>query len=194
MAGGRIKGAAIREFVRWYGAQYGEAQVAKLADSMPPEFRALVNPRAPHLGLIASEWYPAGGIHIVLDHMVSGLGVEERERISREGAQAVIHETLHGVYKIFFELMVSPERYMKNAPRLFSRFFDHGSMEKSATGPREHTSHIRGWEAHHPLLCDFLLHVSEYVYAAMGCKEVQVERFRCRGNGDEECAYRIRWA
>src|SRR5579859_1534486 len=141
---GRIKGAAIREFVRWYGAQFGDERVTKLAESMPPEFRAMVDPRAPHLGLIASEWYPAGGIHIVLDHMIAGLSAEERERISREGAQAVIHETLHGVYKIFFDLMVSPERYLKNAPKLFSRFFDHGTMQKAATGPREHTSYIRG--------------------------------------------------
>src|SRR5438132_8359212 len=118
MAGGRVKGAAIREFVRWYGAQYGDAEVAKLAESMTPEFRALIDPRAPFLGLIASEWYPAGGIHIVLDRMIAGRSAAERERISRDGAQAVIHETLHGVYKVFFELMVSPERYLKNAPRL----------------------------------------------------------------------------
>jgi hypothetical protein len=194
MVGGRVKGAAIREFVRWYEAQYGAAEVVKLAAVMPSEFRALVDPRAPFLGLIASEWYPADGIHAVLDSMVHGKTAAERERISREGAQAVIKETLHGVYKVFFEMMVSPERYLKNAPRLFSRFFDHGVMEKQAISEREHTSVVSGWHAHHPLLCDFLLHISEYVYAAMGCKNVEVERFRCVSDGDADCAYRVRWA
>jgi hypothetical protein len=194
MAGGRVKGVAIREFVRWYSAQYGEEAVLALAQTMSPEFRALINVKAPILGLVSSEWYPADGIHVVLDHMVAGRSAEERERIARDGAEAVISETLHGVYKLFFDLMVSPDRYLKNAQRLFSRFFDEGVMEKTATGKTEHTSVIRDWPAHHPLFCTFLLHISEYVYRAMGLKEVHSEKLRCVSDGDRDCAYRIRWS
>jgi hypothetical protein len=194
MAGGRIKGVAAREFVRWYGQVYGDEAVHALAAALPEDFRPLIDARAPYLGLISSEWYPAHGIHAVLDKMMEGRPQTERAAIAKSGAEAVIHETLHGVYKVFFEMMVSPERYLKNAQKLFSRFFDQGEMDKTATGPSEHTSVIRGWTAHHPLLCQFLRHISEYVYSAMGCKGVTAEKLRCIADGDEDCAYRVRWS
>jgi hypothetical protein len=193
MVGGRIKGVAAREFVRWYAQVYGDEAVVSLASALPDDFLPRIDARAPYLGLISSEWYPAHGIFAVLDKMMEGRSPTERAELARRGAEAVIHETLHGVYKIFFELMVSPERYLKNSQKLFSRFFDQGEMEKIATGATEHTSVIRGW-AHHPLLCQFLRHVSEYVYSAMGCKSVTVEKLRCISDGDQDCAYRIRWA
>jgi hypothetical protein len=185
---------AAREFVRWYHNVYGDEAVQALAAAAPEDFRPLIDPRAPNLGLISSEWYPAHGIHAVLDKMLEGRSQRERAELAEKGAEAVIHETLHGVYKVFFEMMVSPERYLKNAQKLFSRFFDEGQVEKSATGATEHTSVIRGWSAHHPLLCQFLRHVSEYVYSAMGCKDVKVDKLRCVSDGDGDCAYRVRWS
>src|SRR4051812_13994085 len=110
MGGGRIKGVAAREFVRWYGTVYGDESVQALAAALPEDFRRLVDPRAPNLGLISSEWYPAHGIHAVLDSMMAGRSPSQKAELAQKGAEAVIHETLHGVYKVFFEMMVSPER------------------------------------------------------------------------------------
>src|SRR5258706_5720445 len=116
----RIKGAAIREFLLWYAGAYGPDQLPALSARMRPEHRVLFDVKQRHLGVIASEWYPAKALHELLDLITQGMSPAEREKLAREGAQATIQATLRGVYRLLFETMMSPERYARNAQKLVS--------------------------------------------------------------------------
>jgi hypothetical protein len=189
----RIKGAAIREFLLWYAGEHGAERLPALAARMRAENRVLFDLAQRHLGVIASSWYPAPAIHELLDLMSEGLSAAQRERLVRNGAQATIAATLRGVYRLLFETMMSPERYARNAQKLFSRYCDTGTMEKTAPAPRTHRSVIRDWTSHHPLLCDFILHTGVYVYGAMGCRDVRLEKQACVARGDGECVFLVTW-
>jgi hypothetical protein len=188
-----VKGAAVRAFVHWYGERFGADRVRAIAEAMAPEHRALVDVRAPDLGVLSPSWLPAPAVHAVLDAVTADMSPDERDALAREAAHTVISQTLHGVYKVFFDLMTTPERYRKNAQKLFARYFDCGTMEKTVTGDKAHLSVIRDWPAHHPLLCDLVRYMALYVYGEMGCKDVTVAKVRCVSDGATDCAYTVSW-
>lgn len=192
----KIKGVAIREFLRWYVAARGTRAIEKAMTVMPPDQARQIAVGDPALGLLAGTWYPATMIHILLDGMTAGLRGHERQALIRDAANATIHVTLSGVYKLLFQAMMSPDRYARNAQQLFSRYHSTGVMTKTAIdtpdGPG-HRSVVRDWAGHHPVLCDMLVYTAEYVYGALGCQDLTIKKTGCVSTGQPECTFIIAW-
>lgn len=190
----RIKGAGIQPFVSWYSAVWGRERLVAAAAGLPPDLRAVFDLGDPQLGVLPSQWFPAAAVHGLLDGLLAGHSAEERVRIARDGARAIIESTLKGVYRWLFEMMMSPDRYARSAQKLFSRYYEPGTMIKTPLGETGHLSVVKDWTGHHRLLCDFLIHTADYVYAALGCRGVQVRRIACVGDRGEECRFEITWS
>jgi hypothetical protein len=193
MAEPKVKGAPVAVFFRWLRDTRGSAVAAEMVEAVEPQYRELFDATKPNLGIISSSWYPAAPLHQMLDRLLRGRSREEVTELVRGSAEAVISDTLHGVYRVLFSAMMSPERYARNAQKLFSRYYDQGTMIKEA-GPKSHLSTIRDWRAHHPFFCGQILYTSVYVYQAMGCKQVQSKRLSCISTGAKECAFEISWS
>jgi hypothetical protein len=190
----QVKGAAMREFFRYLHDTHGAGLLQTLASVVEPQYRNLFNPADPCMGVVASSWYPAPAVHQILDRLLQGRSAAQVTELARGGAEAVIANTLRGVYRLLFETMMSPERYARNSQKLFSRYCDAGTMTKRATSPTSHLSTIVDWRAHHPFLCDLIIYTGVYVYRAMGCKNVKMERVSCISRGARECSFVISWA
>jgi hypothetical protein len=190
----RVKGAGIRPFLHWYGATWGMARLRKHAETIPNDLQRQLDLRDPYLGILGSTWYPAAIPHALLDSVEADHTPAEREAIVRDGGRALIESTLNGVYKWLFEQMMTPDRYARNAGKLFSRYYEPGALTKTALGPTSHLTQIEGWGAHHPVLCDFILHTAVYVYGMLGCKELAVRRTACLRNGDADCRFETSWS
>lgn len=189
----RIKGAGIQPFLAWYTGRWGRERLHKAAEGIPAELRGSFRFEDDLLGVLPSLWYPAPAIHVLLDRLLAEHPEAERAVIAREGARAIIDATLRGVYRWLFEKMMSVERYGRSAQSLFSRYYDPGTMTKLPLGASGHLSIVSGWPGHHPLLCDFLIHTAEYVYAALGCRDVHVRRTACVAGGSADCRFEITW-
>jgi hypothetical protein len=189
----KVKGVAIREFVWWYGQKHGQERLSRAVTHMRAAERSLLVAGDAHLGVISSDWYAAATVHALLDALTLGASEAERQELAREGAQAAIQATLRGVYRLLFQAMMSPDRYARDAQKLFSRYYNTGLMEKTATSPTSHRSVVREWTSHHPLLCDFILYTGIYVYGAMGCRDVALKKTACVSRGDRECVFTVDW-
>jgi hypothetical protein len=189
----RIKGSGIQPFFAWYSAQWSHARLVAAAERLPAPLRACFDLKDDHLGVLPSQWFRAAPIHALLDSLLDGHTAPERQRIAQDGARAIIESTLKGVYRWLFEMMMSPDRYGRSAQKLFSRYYEPGTMVKTPLGDRGHLSVVTNWGSHHPLLCDFLIHTAEYVYAGLGCKDVQVRRTGCVSSGSSDCRFEIVW-
>ena len=193
VARGRIKGAGISHFLVWYTGRFGHDRLRRIAAGIPDPHRSHFHLDEPALGVLASSWYPAAAIHVLLDGFLADHG-EERELLAREGARTTIDATLKGVYRWLFETMMTPERYARNAQKLFSRYYEPGTMLKTPLGDHGHLSVVRDWPGHHPLLCDMLVNTAEYVYSALGCRDVRAPRTACVSEGAPECRFEITWS
>jgi hypothetical protein len=190
---GRMKGAGIVHFLHWYVRRYGQARLRRTAEGMPPEHRVHFDIEDDALGVLSSTWYPAPAIHALLDGFIADHG-DEHQTLAREGAKATIDATLKGVYRWLFETMMTPDRYGRNAQKLFSRYYEPGIMTKEPLGDSGHLSIVRDWPGHHRLLCDMLMHTAEYVYGALGCREVRTPRTACVSDGATDCRFEITWS
>lgn len=188
-----IKGEAVWQFVRWYIANWNEARLASFVREIPPELGAAFDLQAPHLGVIASSWYPARAVHALIDRMLEGYTEEQRVAFARQAARVTIEASLKGVYRFLFETMMTPTRYANRSQTLFSRYYNTGTMTKTPLGPRSHLTVVSGWTGHHPVLCDVLLYIGEAIYPYLGCRNVAVRRLECVSSGAEMCRYKVSW-
>jgi hypothetical protein len=193
-AAARIKGAGIQPFLTWYAGRWGRDRLLAAARGLPPDLAGVFDLADPVLGVLPSQWFPARAIHGLLNGLMDAHTPEERLRISREGATAVIESTLKGVYRWLFERMMTPDRYGRSAQRLFSRYYEPGNMVKLPLGEHGHLSVVTEWGGHHPLLCDFLIHTAEYVYGALGCRDLKIRRTACVSAGASDCRFEITWS
>jgi hypothetical protein len=192
-SGGRIKGEAIRQFLRWYVDKWDQERLFNYVRELPPHAANEFDIHQPHLGVIASSWYPAASFHALIDAMLSGYLPEQRRSFAREAAKATIDATFKGVYRFLFETMMTPDRYAARAQKLFRRFHDTGTITKEAIGPSTHLTRITRWSSHHTVLCDTMLFTGEYVYPMLGCRNVTTHRLGCVATGNAFCSYEIRW-
>ena len=189
----RVKGSGIQPFVAWYARTWGADRLARQAAGIPIEYHSYIDMRDPLLGILPSTWYPAPAVHALLDAVEADHTPAERETIVREGATAIIESTLTGVYRWLFQTMMSPDRYARNAGKLFSRYYEPGTMSKVPLGATGHLTVVEGW-AHHSMLCDFILHTAVYVYGMLGCNDLKVRRTACVGKGDPDCRFETTWS
>jgi hypothetical protein len=190
----RIKGAAFREFLRFYATRRGADRLRADAERLPVAERAGLELDASVLGVVASSWYPARTVHLLLDAMVADLTMLERRGLAAEGSQAVMEATLRGLYKVLFEWMATPDRYARYAPKLWELYYDTGMMEVTpdADGLGA-VAAVRDFPAHHPFMCELNRGAASAIYAAMGCEQVDCKRVACVADGAAQCKFVTRW-
>ncbi len=185
-----VKGAAVLPLLEWYARRFGPARLQAALRGLPG---TPFDQREPQYGILSSSWYEAAPVHALLEALCASLTPEERESFAREGGRAIIEATLTGVYRWLFQAMMTPERYARNADRLFGRFYDTGVFRKEILGPRHHRTHLTDWRAHHRIICEFFPATIEYIYSSMGCRGVHVARTACVDDGAAECTLETTW-
>ena len=190
----RIKGAAFREFLRFYGNTTSVAALREKASAVPSPLRAALELDAPVLGVVASTWYPAPLVHALLDEITRGMEPAAQHALASTAAQAVMDVTLRGFYKVLFQWMATPERYARYAPRLWQAYYDTGSFEVVPQADAHcAVATVRDWAAHHPFICELNRGASVAIYSAMGLTHVECDRIACVTRGQPECRFVTRW-
>jgi hypothetical protein len=190
----RIKGAAFREFLRFYVDTQGTAQLRARAAAVPAALRSALDLDAPVLGVVASSWYPAPLVHALLDELTRGMNEGETLELAAAGSRAVMSATLRGLYRVLFQWMATPERYARYAPKLWDLYYDTGNMQVLAqTDALGAVATVRDWAAHHPFICELNRGASVAIYSAMGCSRVECDRTACVTRGQPECRFDTRW-
>lgn len=192
---GRIKGAALAAFVRWYEQDRGKDELRSRITALPGTLvlELGLDEHDGALGILASRWYDCRAIGVLLDAIVSGLNEQEVARVADTAAQAVMQQTLRGVYRMLFEWLATPERYAKHCNRLWSSYHDTGTMRVEQPEPTTAVCTISGWSGHHAVVCAMCRASAEAIYREMGCSNVTTARELCVGAGDPTCTFVTRW-
>jgi hypothetical protein len=152
----------------------------------------LLDPARPAFGVLASTWYPAEIVHHFLDRILEGHPDEGRE-LAREVNREVVPRMIHGIYKVIYGAVASPELYSRHIGRQWKRLHTTGERSFVVRAPGEGYSLVTDWPAHHPFLCWITIYTMVSLFESMGFEHVAAERIRCVGHGAEECATILRW-
>jgi len=189
-----IKGALIRDFVRWYTERYGKERLRRMAEMSPPDLRHLVEPDAHDMpALLASSWYPARLVHAILDALVEQHSEVDLERLTRDASRHVVRQSTSGVYRFLLEKVVSPELYAASVPRLWGQLHTTGKRHVELVGPGEAKSIVSAWSGHHPVLCTIVIATMAAIFELMGCRDIRWERTECVSRGGRQCVTRLTW-
>jgi hypothetical protein len=181
-----LKGSVMREMLIWYVARYGRVEANRVFCAIPAPHSRTLNPQEPAFGILSSSWYPMSMIRPVLDAATEGLNDEGRALV-REANSVMVPRMLRGVYKVFFDMVATPDRYARHVPRLFRRLHTTGDRSMLIRRPGEAFSVVENWPGHHPTLCWTVIYTMGFVFEAMGYKTWEVERVACVSHGGKRC-------
>lgn len=188
-----VKGLAFERLLDWYARTHGEDRLRAVVDALPAELKQHLDAKSAGHGVLANVWYPATLAHGLLNGMTRGLSAKQRTELADAGAEAIIRANLRGVYKVLFQLFMTPERYANRAQALWDRYYDTGIVTKTIESPTKHVSVIAEWRSHHPVLCEMNASSGRIIYEELGCKNVKVERTACVAWGAPACTQIITW-
>lgn len=190
---GRVKGAAIRDFVAWYEHTYGSGRLQQAILALPAEGQAEFNLERECVGVLPSAWFPAWVVHAILDHLTEGMTVQAHDDLAQQAGEAAVKAMMHGVQRVVFATLLTPRTFAKVANLAFRLNYDEGRVVNEELDGNRHRGYVEGWTAHHPFLCEMNIAIKAGIYEAMKCENVRVEERFCRSRGDETCGSIIAW-
>lgn len=190
---GHIKGAAMREILRWHERNGGRDQLRAIGRNLPIALRVHVDVNAEGLGILPSHWYPASLATAVLDGLFGALPRDKRTQRLREGAHAAIKVMARGIYRLVLAKLLTPRVLSSNIQRTWNLLFDDGERSFELTSEASVESITRNWSGHSAVLCELMTENSAAVLETMGMTNVEVERVACVAHGAPECVTRFRW-
>lgn len=192
MAPARIKGAVVREFVRWYVKRLPPAGVQAIWDELPEGARRVLDEHAEALGLLPSMWYDAAVVHALIEAMLRDVPQDQRDAVLRAGTRAGIEASARGIYR-WVVSNLTPQLYARNIQRFWSLVHDTGERKIVMTSPTTAVSTTRAWAGHHPDLCTTTIEAMCAMLEMTGCRDVHAERVQCVSEGAPACVAHVRW-
>lgn len=170
----------------WYVTRYGRVEADRIYRAVPPGQARVLNRAEPAFGILASNWYPMSIVRPVLDAATAGLP-EEGRSLAREANSVMVPRMIRGVYKVFFDMVATPDRYARHIARLWRRLHTTGDRTMVIRQPGEAFSVVENWPGHHPFLCWTVIYTMGFVFEAMGYKTWEVDRVACVAHGAKRC-------
>jgi hypothetical protein len=160
----------IRDQLRLMKELYGEAPVAEACAALPPEAQAEIET------MVVGGWISTDSAQALKAAVAERVG-EPLMHLQRRVVRVAIERTLHTVWR-FFMRQLSDAELARRATIIYTRSFDHGSLELKHFGVGEAIYEVHGW----PTIPEFdlvgLLTGAEAMFALAGRKDAHVTATR----------------
>jgi serine/threonine-protein kinase len=190
---GRIKGAAVRGGIAWFAEVYGQSALARVVELASPELRAILRPKDPVFGLIASGWYETQRIGELIELIERVASPADPVTFGASVGDAIARDNVSGVHRALFRLVASSSSLESNAQRVWRTYVDEGTFSVRMRGRGSFDAKTRGWSRHHPSVCRILRAMLESSLRAVGYESLVLARTQCVGLGDPHCAFGGKW-
>jgi hypothetical protein len=192
---GRVKGAWMVDSIKSYQAIAPDAR-ARLVEAftaLPPAIRPGFDERADTFGVLPSSWYAEEMMHAAIEAMTRDLDDKGRDELALKLARAAAGNTLRGIYRVFFRLLATPQRFCDHAERLWTQSHDTGTLSAKLVGPRVVETRIDDWRGHHPFVCRVSSYIGVEIFSAMGLKGVKCNVQCLSDVGGRVCITHTTW-
>lgn len=188
----------LREFVLFCEQHDDRARIERALRALHEAYPADVDCERPGGGFLASRWYPAELVHVLVDAVIAGRDEADQTALAARAAGAIMGRTLSGVYRLVFSTFATPELYARHAGKLWALHYDNGSLQ-TAIERRDRThavahTRVTRWLGHHPFICMLNGAAGKPIYEAMGCRDVRSETVACVARGADHCAWLTHWS
>jgi hypothetical protein len=186
----KFKGVVLRHLGPWLVRTFSREVVDRAVAAVPPESRRGLDPSLPDLGALAATWYDARVYQTVFDVCLAARPDLDRGVLARDAAEAILGQTLHGIYSGLFRLMATPALYARYAQKMWDTHYDTGKVVIEHSSPVVAHHRVEGWAGHHDFVCALNRQSGAVVYSMMGLRGVVLEGETC---APPTCSSTYRW-
>ena len=190
---GRIKGAAIRAFLEWYRAEFGDIDLINRMRGVRLGSLISFDPTATGCGVLASGWYAAEDVHAILGAIVGDRDEASVAELVDTGVRRSLSQTLTGLHRALVRVVATPSLHARFSQKLWSTYYDTGVVESVCIAEDVQSVSYLGWTSHHPILCAMTAASDAVIFPMMGLSNVRVRRTACVDQGASECTHIVRW-
>ena len=189
---GRTKGLGWAELIRWYERTQGREKLLAVVARMPEKWRRGLDVNHKVLGILDGTWYLEEQRNVFFDALTAGTTLLQRQAMARACSTAVMQHSLRGIHRMIFNMMATPERFVKYAQRLWDVHHDTGRLRMKLLSPTSAEAAVLDWPTHHPFACMMNHYSCNATFEAMGCFDLSDRRV-CIADGAPECVGIYYW-
>ena len=184
----KIKGAAIRARLEYVRAHHGEAELARVIETLEPMDRVVLTGT-----LLPSIWYPFQVLANLDGAVQRELGGGDENLFAIAG-EDVARQHARSIYKVFFR-ETDPERILKLAACIFADYYSGAGRlsVRSGTDGRSARLHVEDCATTSRSHCLTTMSYFRTVVEACTGRHAAGREVRCRCWGDDACEFELSW-
>ena len=190
---GNLAGGALVPAVTWFIERNGNAAASAVVSELPSQFRPLVTPHAPALGLLTARAYPYPFVGALVDTMTKVVRAKDADVFIEGLTRAGIDASLGMVMSVVLRYGVSPRGFARRAQELWDKFHDSGLVTILTNEENGYVAQVSHWPAHHAAVCKMSLYGRKRIVERTGARDVVAVREKCQAWGHDVCVARLRW-
>lgn len=189
----RVKGLSFRSVLLWYASDKGHDELVRRTREFHPWVADALAIDEPACGVIVNRWYRADVVAALADTITRDVSPREFERIAQGCSEWVARDTIRGLYRVLFDWVATPNRFVKYGARVWANYYDHGSFILHAKGERSIEAVVTDWAAYHPFVFALTRKVVCMMFDNMGCETRDLPAHREEGAQGVN-AFEIAWS
>lgn len=183
----KVKGTVLCANVAYIQQNFGREAYEKILSGLTDAERAAIG-----TVILQSAWYEYSLVLKVMEAAKEFHHGTGSRSLAWEMGRFSAEHGLKTVYKIFFKV-ADPHFIITRASKIFSNYFDSGSMEVVSLEPRGAHIRIRGFNQPCQTFCDRAMGWMERTLELAGAKSVAITHPKCVVQGGAWCDYVGRW-
>lgn len=190
---GNLRGSTVVGALEVFEQRYGRAASHEVITTLPAEWRSLVRPNTPVMGLLPSKLYPNQFIGEIVRAMARVVRASDEDAFIRELTNAGIDATLGTVNRLILRWVATPYEYAKRAQDVWDQYHDSGRVTVLSVTDHEYLVQISEWAHHDVTVCKISLEGRRRLLEKTGVRVLDGRREKCVGWGHDVCVMRYRW-
>ena len=192
-AHGNLRGSTVVGALEVFEQRYGRAASHEVIASLSAEWRPLIRPNVPVMGLLPSRLYPNEFVGEVVRTMARVVRAPDEDQFIRELAHGGIDQTLGTVHRLILRWVATPREYAKRAQDVWDQYHDSGRVRVLSVTDHEYVVQVSEWAHHDVTVCKLSMEGRRRLLEKTGVRVLDGRREKCVGWGHDLCLMRYRW-
>jgi hypothetical protein len=189
---GNLRGSSIVGGLEYFERRYGRAASHEVVSMLAPQWRPLVKPNVPLLGLLPSRLYPYPFVGDLV-RMMARVSKRDEDVLIREVTDAAVDSTLGTVHRLVLRWVATPRDYARRAQEVWDQYHDAGRVTVLTVNDHEYLVQISDLPVHDVTVCKICLEGRRRILEKTGVTITDARREKCVTWGHDVCVMRYRF-
>ncbi|MGZ3421642.1 MAG: hypothetical protein ACXWUG_06770 [Polyangiales bacterium] len=192
-AAGGFRGSALHHSIANFEKKYGPAAAHSVIARIPLQWRELVRPNAPSLGILGARIYPYPFVGDLVRTMRDVVSAKDEDVFVRELVYAGLDVLVGTMHRVLVRWLVTPSTFLSKRQEIWELYHDAGKLEVLSQTDKHFVIQDAEWSNREAIVCKINFEGRRRMLELMGMRGIDGRREKCRAWGHDTCETRFRW-